>query len=112
MSARSRYISIFGRIATLAERLPWSTGVSNMLEWLTWSTGHVLGVKKTDYRKQIVAWSHDEEIRHLDLEAKQLFVEKKINDLLVETEQSERSARPSTSSGTPTTAASLIPASA
>ena len=101
MSAKNKYISIFGRIDSLAEQQPWSTGVSNMLEWLTWSTGHVLGVTKTNYRKQIVAWSHDEDVRGASLEQKQDYVANKVSDELKRTEQSERHTRPSTSIATP-----------
>ncbi len=101
MSAREKYISIFGKIDSLAEQQPWSTGLSNMLEWLTWSTGHVLGVTKTNYRKQIVAWSHDEEVRGANLDQKQDYVAGKISDELKRTEQSERHARPATSIATP-----------
>ena len=42
MTARDRYIHIFGKIRSLAHEVSWSTGVSNMLEWLTWSTNDVL----------------------------------------------------------------------
>ena len=78
MIARDKYILIFGSIRSLAHEVSWSTGVSNMLEWLTWSTNDVLGVTKTKYREQIVRWSH--EVRDASLEAKQHYVVRKIND--------------------------------
>ena len=74
MRARDKYIQVFGKIETLAEPISWSTGISNMLEWLLWSTNDVLGVTKTQYRKKIVNWSHDEAIRNSDLEEKQEIV--------------------------------------
>lgn len=56
VTARDKYIKIFGKIDSLEHQVSWSTGVSNMLEWLTWSTNDVLGVTKTKYREEIVKW--------------------------------------------------------
>ena len=78
MSAKDKYIRVFGSINSLAERVSWSSGVSNMLEWLTWNTGSLLGISKTEYRKQMVAWSNDEEVRGGTLEEKQQHVERKL----------------------------------
>lgn len=63
MTARDKYINVFGRLKSLAEQIPWSTGVSNMLEWLTWNTSNVLGVTKTQYWEQIIAWTDEDAIR-------------------------------------------------
>ncbi|MFT4639665.1 MAG: hypothetical protein ACI8T1_002990 [Verrucomicrobiales bacterium] len=63
MNARDKYTKVFGRISSLAERVSWSSGVSNMLEWLTWNTEALLGVSKTVYMRRIVAWCHEEEVR-------------------------------------------------
>jgi len=53
MSARDKYISVFGKIETLEAPVTWTTGISNMLEWLLWETSHVLGISKTKYRNLI-----------------------------------------------------------
>jgi len=101
MTARDKYIQVFGKIDTLAEPVSWSTGISNMLEWLLWDTNHVLGVTKTQYRKKIVNWSHDEAVRNSNLEKKQQFVNKKINEELTSSEKLERYERPSSSIASP-----------
>ncbi len=59
MKARDKYIRVFGELKSLADQVSWSTGVSNMLEWLTWGTSAVLGVSKTRYASKIVGWSHE-----------------------------------------------------
>ena len=101
MKARDKYIQIFGNIATLAEPVSWSTGISNMLEWLTWSTNDILGVTKTKYRKKIVNWSHDEAIRTADIEEKQQFVIDKINEEMAANERLSRYEGPSSSIASP-----------
>jgi len=63
MKVEEKYQNIFGKIESLAESVSWATGISNMLEWLIWETQYVLGVTKTDYRKMIVRWSHEEALR-------------------------------------------------
>lgn len=90
MTARDRYIKIFGEIKSLAHEVSWSTGVSGMLEWLTWSTNEVLGVTKTKFREEIVRWSHDETVRDSSLEAKQDFVKQQIDKELKESEKQNR----------------------
>ena len=65
-----KYIKVFGRLNSLAERISWATGVANMLDWLTWDTSHVLGITKTQYWKQIVAWSVEDAVRDGTLEEK------------------------------------------
>ena len=101
MKARDKYIQIFGNLATLAEPVSWSTGISNMLEWLTWSTDDILGVTKTKYRKKIVNWSHDEAIRTADIEDKQQFVIDKINEEMAANERLSRYESPSSSIASP-----------
>jgi hypothetical protein len=56
ISATEKYRNIFGQMHSLATQESWTTGVSNMLEWLTWSTDNVLGVTKSIYTKQVVDW--------------------------------------------------------
>lgn len=89
MTARDKYIKIFGKIDSLEHQVSWSTGVSNMLEWLTWSTNDVLGVTKTKYREEIVRWSHDEKVRGATLKDKLDFVKQQIDIELRESEGHE-----------------------
>ena len=101
MKAREKYSKIFGRIDTLAETVSWSAGVSNMLEWLTWSTNDVLGVTKTKYRKLIVEWSHDEMLKGAGLEEKQQFVSSKLEAEISDSECLNRYDRPASAVATP-----------
>ena len=101
MKACEKYQQVFGSLKTLAEPVSWSTGVSNMLEWLLWSTNDILGVTKTQYRKKIVDWSHDEAIKNSDIETKQQHVKDKVNEEMVASERSNRYDRPSASIASP-----------
>lgn len=101
MKATEKYIQVFGGIKSLAEPVSWSTGISNMLEWLTWSTNDVLGVTKTQYRKLIVKWGHDESIRNADLEEKQKFVSDILKAQIDASERLNRYDRPTSSVATP-----------
>jgi hypothetical protein len=101
MKARDKYIQVFGKIETLAEPISWPTGISNMLEWLLWSTNDVLGVTKTQYRKKIVNWSHDESIRGSHIDEKQQFVIDKINEETVASERLSRYERATSSIAAP-----------
>ncbi len=101
MKARDKYIQVFGKIETLAEPISWSTGISNMLEWLLWSTNDILGITKTQYRKKIVNWTHDEAISDCDIAEKQQFVIDKINKELLESECLSRYEKPTSSIASP-----------
>ena len=101
MKACEKYKQVFGKIDSLAEPISWSTGISNMLEWLLWSTNDVLGVTKTQYKKKIVNWSHDESIIACDAEEKQQFVTDKINEEMATSERLTRYERPSSFIATP-----------
>jgi hypothetical protein len=63
MKASDKYINVFGRLESLADRIPWTTGVSNMLEWLTWMTGNVLGITKTKYAERIIDLTQEHAVR-------------------------------------------------
>lgn len=97
MSVADKYKKIFGHIDSLAEEVPWSTGVSNMLEWLTWSTRDVLGITKTRYWNQILELSDDPEIRECTLEEKKAFVKRRLNRMIQESESHEKYRRPTDS---------------
>lgn len=101
MKARDKYIQVFGEIETLAEPVSWTTGISNMLEWLLWSTNDVLGVTKTQYRKKIVNWCHDESICNSDIEKKQQYVIDKINEEMASSERLNRYERATSSIAAP-----------
>lgn len=101
MKAPEKYKRIFGKIDSLGEEISWSTGISNMLEWLTWSTNDVLGVSKTKFWKLAVELSHEEQVRHGSLEEKLLFVKKRLETLTKESERPDRYDKPSSSIASP-----------
>src|SRR5919198_3363942 len=92
MKACDKYINVFGRLESLADRISWATGVSNMLEWLTWDTRNVLGITKTQYWKQILAWSLEGAVRDGALDEKLKYVSSRLDQEMQQTEQSERYA--------------------
>jgi hypothetical protein len=92
-----KYINVFGGFESLAERIPWSTGLSNMFEWITWNTDIILGITKTRYANQIVAWTEEESVRGGTREGKVEYVRHKLDQELKLSEQSERYARPASS---------------
>ena len=97
MTATEKYKKIFGEIKSLSEAMSWTTGLSNMLEWLLWDTKNILGVSKKTYWKQIVKWCDETEIKDLNLEEKYKSIEKKLNILLKKNEQPERYSKTSNS---------------
>lgn len=101
MKASEKYIRVFGQIDNLATEISWSTGVSNMLEWLTWSTKDVLGITKTRYWKLIVELSHDPKVRDGTLEEKEAFVKSHLEQLAKASEQLDRYNKSSSSVASP-----------
>lgn len=101
MTGSEKYKHVFGEISSLAEDISWTTGVSNMLEWLTWSTNDVLGITKTQYRKLIVELSHEAIVREGSLEEKHLFVNSQLDLLIKASEKAHRYERPTSSVASP-----------
>lgn len=101
MKASEKYKNVFGQIESLGETISWSTGISNMLEWLTWSTNDVLGVTKTKYRQLIVELCHDPSIRDSTLEEKHKFVESHLRTTMLENERLGRYDKSSSSVASP-----------
>jgi hypothetical protein len=96
-----KYIKVFGRLSSLGEPIPWATGVSNMLDWLTWDTSHVLGISKTEYWKRIVKWSLEDEVRDGTLEEKVKYVSRRLAQEMQQSEQSKRDAQPTPTIASP-----------
>ena len=90
MSARDKYIKIFGKFESLDEKVPWPMGLTNLFEWLTWSTHCVLGVTKEKYREQIVKQSYGEAIKGASLDAIQQIIATQIANEMKANEQDER----------------------
>ena len=89
-SAAQKYRQVFGYYDTLATAESWTTGLSNMLEWLTWSTDNVLGVTKSTYTKRIVEWCHEK--RSSSAESMLAHVTARLKDEVERSDVSERYA--------------------
>lgn len=96
-----KYKRIFGEIKTLAEPISWSTGVSNMLEWLLWDTKNILGVAKTQYWKQLIDLTHHDPIKNSSLDEKKKYVSKVLKAQITDSDQQERYVRPKSSVASP-----------
>jgi hypothetical protein len=101
MKAREKYTKVFGEINSLAHPISWTTGISNMLEWLLWGTGNVLGVTKTQYRKRIVDWCLDELNSDISPGELNKRIEKQINIELASSERLSRYEKPGSGIASP-----------
>ena len=90
MKAIEKYKKVFGEISHLSDEVPWTTGVSNTVEALLWETHHILGVSKKEYWKTIVDWCCDDEVKDLPLQQKHKEIEKRLNRIMKQTEQTNR----------------------
>ena len=101
MNALDKYKRVFGEIKTLSESVSWSTGVSNMLEWLLWDTKNILGVTKTKYWKDIIELTNEESIKSLNIEEKQKYISRVLKVQMAESEQLDRYKPPKSSVASP-----------
>ena len=93
MKASEKYRKVFGEISHLSDTISWTTGLSNMVEFLAWGTNNVLGVSKKDYAKQVIEWAVSDEAKGLSPSEIEKIVEANIKYLQAESEQLERSSR-------------------
>ena len=89
---RDRYISVFGGLKSLADRVPWTTVLSHLVEWLAWNTKYLLGVSKKEYWKRAVKWSQDNAVQNATLQQKFDYVSLKLAEEGRRSENSERYA--------------------
>ena len=82
MSARDEYIQIFGELKSLDQDIPWTTGLSNMFEWLAWYPENILGVSKSRYQEIIIELCKSYIDNGIELEGIEDFVEKHLNENL------------------------------
>lgn len=90
MRASEKYKKVFGSIESLADEVPWTTGLSNMVEWLQWETWAILGISKTRYWKRIAEWCIDPEFALLPDNEKIGAIEQRLKRLIEKTDQPER----------------------
>ena len=92
MLALEKFKRVFGEIHSLAEPISWSTGISNMLEWLTWSTDSILGISKTEYRKKVIQLCMDAPDDIADQASMVQYVNRALDKEMAENEPLERYA--------------------
>ena len=69
-------------------------GVSNMFDWLTWETGNILGISKTQYWKKIAKWTHNEELQDSPLDEKLKQVKERLEKEVAANDQPNRYSPP------------------
>lgn len=88
MKASEKYRKVFGSISHLKDEIPWTTGLSNMVEFLVWEPQRILGIHKKQYVNQIIEWATQPEMLDKNLEdikkevAKKLQHEMNVNEQL------------------------------
>ncbi|WP_199507378.1 MULTISPECIES: hypothetical protein [unclassified Psychrobacter] len=89
MKAAEKYRKVFGSISHLKEQLPWTTGLSNMAEFLVWEPQRVLGVSKKQYVQQIIKWATQPELSGKSFAEIEKVVNKKLIQEMQASEQLE-----------------------
>lgn len=94
MSVKDKYKNVFGQINSLSDKIPWTTGLSNMVEFLVWDTKSVLGISKAEFWKLIVAFTDKDEYREKNDAERVKFIEEGLKSLQAITDAGERYAKP------------------
>ena len=89
MKATEKYRRVFGSMSHLKESMPWTMGLSNMVEFLVWEPQRILGVSKKQYVRQIIEWATAPELKNKELEEIESVINKKLNHKMSESEQLE-----------------------
>jgi len=71
MNATEKYKKIFGKINSLTDELPWTEGLSNLLEHLLWDPRFILGISKTSFCNLIIKFLDNAEIKNLPRKEKE-----------------------------------------
>ena len=89
MKAAEKYRRIFGSISHLKDEIPWTTGLSNMVEFLVWEPQRVLGISKKQYVNQIIEWTILPDMAGKSIEEIEQVISKKLNQKMNDSEQVE-----------------------
>ncbi len=89
MKAAEKYRRVFGSINHLKDQISWTTGLTNMVEFLAWEPKQILGITKKQYVRQIIEWATDPELAGKDVEEIEQSIIKKLNTKMHESEQLE-----------------------
>lgn len=93
MTAHEKNRKIFGSIKSLEENIPWTIGISNMVEYLLWDTKSVLGISKTQLIKLIVKWCDEKETKDLSFDEKYKIVKDRLQRMSQNSEAIEKYER-------------------
>ena len=89
-TAGEKLMRVFGRIDSLADEVPWTTGLSNMVEWLMWNTRYILGISKAELWRTVVEWCSESDLVDMTLDEKKNEINKRLNKQLKKTEQPDK----------------------
>lgn len=89
MKAAEKYRRVFGSINHLKDEIPWTTGLSNMVEFLVWEPQRILGISKKQYVGQIIEWATVPELKDKSIKEIEKAISKKLNQKMDESEQLE-----------------------
>ena len=90
MKAKDKYLSVFGKIESLSDQLPWTNGVSNLVEHLLWDTKAVLGIHKTTLIKKIILLLEENCEPNASVDVRIKFIEDKLKQSIQETDCCQR----------------------
>lgn len=96
MKAPEKFRKVFGSISHLKDEISWTTGLSNMVEFVTWSPQSILGIKKKQFVNQIIDWALHDDMQGKELIEIQNEIGNKLNHIMSETEQLDRYAKQTT----------------
>lgn len=90
MKTSDRNEMVYGRIYSLSDYVPWTTGFANMLSHLAWETDEVLGITKTSLCKMVISETNFPEFLEMDLDKRYKYVEKILRKKVSESESDSR----------------------
>ena len=88
------YKKIFGSVTSLSETIPWTDGLSSMVEYMLWNTKSVLGISKTKFWKMIIFQTNSPEFYALPLSEKEDFISSMLEKLISDNEAKEKYDKP------------------
>ena len=89
MKAAEKYRRVFGSVSHLKDQISWTTGLTNMVEFLAWEPKQILGITKKQYVRQIIEWATQPELAGKSVEEIEHVIIKKLNAKMHDTEQLE-----------------------
>jgi hypothetical protein len=89
MKAAEKYRRVFGSMSHLKDQISWTSGLSNMVEFLAWEPKQILGITKKQYVRQIIEWATHPELTGKNIEEIEQSIIKKLNQKMTESEQLE-----------------------